>query len=195
MAQQPSIIELFEVASQGFRETLRGVKSDQMNNATPCTEWNVQALINHNVKVEGFVHGILTGNITVNPMDVAGPLPPEGALEALDKGIARNLELIKAPGVIDKELNTPYGTMPAAHFMFNPFTDLLIHRWDLAKGTGQGANLDSGLVGACFAGLSPVIENYRGEVMPGVHVFGPAATVSDSASLQDKLIGLTGRQP
>jgi hypothetical protein len=38
MAQQPSIIELFEAAAQGFRETLTGVKSDQVNNATPCTE-------------------------------------------------------------------------------------------------------------------------------------------------------------
>ena len=85
--------------------------------------------------------------------------------------------------------------MSAVNFMFNPFTDLLIHRWDLAKGTGQAANLDSGLVDACFGGLSPVIESYRGEVMPGVHVFGPGVTVPDSASAQDKLMGLTGRQP
>lgn len=155
----------------------------------------MQALINHNLKVEGFAQGILTGNITVNPMDVTGPLPPEGAMEALDRGVASTLELIKAPGALDQELNTPFGTMSAVNFMFNPFTDLLIHRWDLAKGTGQAANLDSGLVDACFGGLSPVIDNYRGEVMPGVHVFGPGVTVPDSASAQDKLMGLTGRQP
>ena len=196
MAQQsPNMIELYEAAVKGFREILRGVKTDQMSNATPCIEWNVQALLNHNIKVEGMAHGVLTGNITVNPMDVAGPLPPEGALEALDKGVAKNLELLKAPGFLDKELDTPFGRMSAAHFMFNPFTDLLIHQWDLAKGTGQSTTLDSGLVGACFADLSPVVDNYRGEVMPGVHVFGPNVPVSDSASAQDKLIGLTGRKP
>jgi uncharacterized protein (TIGR03086 family) len=195
MAQQPSIIELFEEAVKGFRETLRGVKSDQMSNATPCPDWNVQALLNHNIRVEGFAHGVLTGNITVNPMDVSGALTAEGALEALDAGVARNLELIKTAGFMDKELDTPFGQMTAAQFMFNPFTDLLIHKWDLAKGTGQSTTLDSGLVGACFGGLSPVIDNFRGEVMPGVHVFGPNVAVPDSASAQDKLIGLTGRNP
>ncbi len=195
MAQQPNTIELFDAAAKGFRETLRGVKSDQMNNATPCSDWNVQALINHVIKVQGFAQGVLTENITVNPMDVAGPLPPEGVLEALDKGVARTLEVIKAPGALEKELNTPFGPMAGAHFMFNPFTDLLIHQWDLAKGTGQSTTLDSGLVGACFGGLSPVIDNFRGEVMPDVHVFGPNVAVPDSASAQDKLIGLTGRNP
>ena len=128
MAQQPSVIELYEAAAKGFRETLRGVKSDQMSNGTPCPDWNVQALLNHNIRVEGFAHGILTGNITVNPMDVSGALTPEGALEALDAGVARNLELLKTPGVVDKELDTPFGHMTAAQFMFNPFTDLLIHQ-------------------------------------------------------------------
>ena len=196
MAQQsPNVIELFEAASQGFRETLRGVKTDQMSNATPCTEWNVQALINHNLKVEGFVHGIFAENITVNPMDVAGALPPEGAMEALDSGVKRTLELIKAPGALEKELDTPFGRMSVAQFMFNPFGDLLIHRWDLAKGTGQSTILDGGLVQAYYEGLLPVADNFRGEVMPGVHIFGPAVSISDKASVQDKLIALSGRHP
>jgi hypothetical protein len=34
-------IELYEAAAQMFRQTLSGVTEDQMNNSTPCTEWNV----------------------------------------------------------------------------------------------------------------------------------------------------------
>ena len=75
MAQQPNPIEMLEAAAQGFRERLSSVQSSQMSNPTPCTEWDVQALINHNIKVTGFVEGALRENITVNPNDVSGPLP------------------------------------------------------------------------------------------------------------------------
>ena len=200
MSQQgPNIIELYEAAVQAFRQTLSGVKSDQMSNSTPCSEWNVQKLVNHNLKVTAFTEGALTGNITVNPMEVDGPLPPEGAQEALDTSVAKILELIKAPGALEKELNTPFGTMPGAQFMVNPFGDLLIHQWDLAKGTSQSTTLDGGLVEACYNFLAPNIDGMRNPEgiveAGGAHIFSAAVSVSQSASLQDKLLGISGRHP
>jgi hypothetical protein len=43
MAQQgmPNLIDLYQAASSGFRNTLTGVKADQMGNGTPCSQWNV----------------------------------------------------------------------------------------------------------------------------------------------------------
>jgi len=197
--QAPNLIELYEAVAQGFRQTLSGVRSDQMSNSTPCTQWNVQNLINHNIKVAEFTHGILTGNITRNPMDVGGPLPSQGAVQALDAGVSRNLELIKASGALEEEIDTPYGRMPTFQIMVNSFLDLLIHRWDLAKGTGQSTSLDSGLAEAGYNFLAPNIDGMRnpeGNVaVGGTHVFGPAVPVPDSASTQDKLLGISGRQP
>ena len=73
MAQQdPNPIELYEAAVQAFRQTLSGVRADQLQGSTPCTDWNVQALITHNIKVAAFVEGLLQENITVNPS--ASPL-------------------------------------------------------------------------------------------------------------------------
>ena len=100
---------------------------------------------------------------------------------------------------MEKDLNTPFGTMPATQLMVNFFTDLLIHRWDLAKATSQSATLDGGLVEACYNFLAPnmnAMRNPEGNVeMSGMHVFGPDVPVPQSASLQDKLMGITGRQP
>ena len=76
--QMPNPIELYEAAAQAFRQTLSGVRENQMNSPTPCTEWSVEALINHNIKVTGVAHGVLLENITVNPQEVSGPLPAEG---------------------------------------------------------------------------------------------------------------------
>ena len=45
MTQQgPNIIELYEAAVQQMLPTLGAVTADQLTNATPCVEWNVQNL-------------------------------------------------------------------------------------------------------------------------------------------------------
>ena len=194
--QMPNPIELYEAAAQGFRQTLSGVKENQMNSPTPCTEWNVQALINHNLKVAGFAHGALLENITTNPMEVAGSLPAEGAIAALEAGVAQILELIKAPGSADQQINTPFGQMTRGQFIMNPFLDLLVHTWDLAKGTGQNTTLDSGLVEVGYNAFSPQVGGMRGmEGGDGRHLIGPEVQVPAGASMQDKLVGIMGRNP
>ena len=115
MAQQPSPIEMYEAAAQGFRQRLSGVQSSQMGNATPCTKWDVQALINHNIKVAGFIEGALQENITVNPLDVSGPLPDGNALELLNAGIAKVIEVAKS-GSLDQRINTSFGEMTMGSF-------------------------------------------------------------------------------
>ena len=197
MAQQmPNPIELYEAAAKGFRQTLAGVKADQMNGPTPCSLWNVQALINHNVKVTGFVHGVLLENITVNAQDVIGhALPAEGAVDAFDAGVAQVLELIKSEGSAEKPINTPFGQMKRAEFLMAPFLDLLVHRWDLAKGTGQSATLDGGWAEVAYAAFEPQMEGLRQMEMDGAHFFGAPVQVPAGASVQEKLLGMMGRQP
>ena len=196
MAQQmPNPIELYEAAAQGFRQTLSAVKADQMSSSTPCTEWSVQDLINHNIKVTAFAHGVLLENITTNPMEVEGPLPAEGAVAALDAGVARILELVKQSGSAEKHIETPFGHMTRVEFLMAPFLDLLVHRWDLAKGTGQSTTLDSGLVEVCFAAFEPQVDGMRTMEVGGKHIIGPAVQVAAGASTQDKLIGIMGRNP
>ena len=196
MAQQgPNPIELYEAAVQGFRQTLSGVNANQMQASTPCTEWNVQALILHNIKVTGFAAGVLEENITVNPMDVAGAIPGGDPLKALDDGAAKVLEIIKAAGSVDKQISTPFGDMTRGQFLINPIWDLLMHRWDLAKGTGQNTTMDSTLVQVAHDTVYP-----QADAMPEMdfgdgHIIGSRVQVPDSASLQDKLLGAFGRQP
>ncbi len=193
MAEGP--VELYEAAVQGFRQTLSGVKPDQMQGATPCTEWNVQNLIIHNLKVFGFAEGALQENITVNSMEVDGPIPGEDPVKALDDGVAKVLGILKAAGSVDTGISTPFGDMTRGQFMINPTWDLLVHRWDLAKGTGQNTELDQGLVEYVYNMLSPMADGMREMEFGGKHIVGARVAVPDSASLQDKLLGAFGRQP
>ncbi|MCH7737218.1 MAG: TIGR03086 family protein [Chloroflexi bacterium] len=195
MAQSSDPIELYEAAVQGFRQTLSGVKPDQMQGSTPCTEWTVQNLIVHNLKVFGFAEGVLQENITVNSMEVGGAIPGGDSVKALDDGVAKVLEILKAAGSADTGISTPFGDMTRGQFMINPTWDLLVHRWDLAKATGQNTELDQGLVEYVYNMLSPMADGMREMEFGGQHIVGARVAVPDSASLQDKLLGAFGRQP
>jgi uncharacterized protein (TIGR03086 family) len=187
--QMPNPIALYEETAKGFRTAMAAVKEAQMSSPTPCTEWNVRALLSHNIKVAEFVHGVFIGQITVNPMEVRGPLPKEGPLTAFDTGVSSVLDVAKVRGALDKQLSTPFGPMTGAQLLMVPFLDLLIHRWDLAKATGQNTRLEPHLVEVGLS-MAPMIDGARKGGM-----FATAVPVSDKTSLQDKLIGLCGRRP
>ncbi|MCH8279652.1 MAG: TIGR03086 family protein [Chloroflexi bacterium] len=194
MAQQgPGPIELYEGAIQQMLPILGAVKADQLSGATPCSEWNVQNLINHNIKVAEFIYDVIAETGTADPSvmrAVNDPLPEEGAEAAFQAATARVLEAIKASGKLEKVLDTPFGQMPAGHLLMIPFGDIVLHKWDLAKATGQNTSIDSGLAEACFAAMSPGIGKARDGGFYGREVLVPL-----KASIQDKLLGLSGRQP
>ncbi len=189
MAQpEPNPIELYEAVSQGFARALSNVRQDQLTASTPCTEWNVQALINHNIKVSQVFNSILTGAGGVNPMEVNVPLPSEGAAAAFETATSGLLTTAKATD-LEKVFEAPFGSMPAGQLIMIPFADMLIHKWDLAKATSQDTSLDSGLAEVCYHLLEHMLEGGRGSN------FAPAVTVPINASMQDKLLALSGRTP
>ena len=191
MTQQgPNPIELYEGAVQQMLPALAGVRADQLSASTPCTEWTVQNLITHNIKMADFIHGTIRGNNTTNPMEVGDPLPSQGARDAFAAGTTRVLDLLKSTSDLNQVIETPFGPMPIAVFIMFPAMDIVIHKWDLAKGTGQDTSLDSGLSEACFGCVQMGAEDGR-----QAGIFGPEIKVPLSASIQDKLLAVSGRQP
>lgn len=194
MAQRgPNPIELYEGAIQQMLPILGGIQSGQLASSTPCSDWNVQDLINHNLKVAQFTYDVIAETGAADPSimgALSDPLPSEGGRAAFEAGIARVLEAIKATGKLEKVLDTPFGQMPAGDFLMIPFGDIVLHKWDLAKATNQNTSIDSGLAEACFGALSQGIGQAR-----DMGFFGREVLVPISASIQDKLLGLAGRQP
>ncbi len=190
MTQQgPNIIELYEAAVQQMLPTLGAVTAEQLTAATPCVEWTVQNLITHNIKVADYVQGIIQGNNTTNPMEVGDPMPTQGAREAFVQGTGRVLELLKSSD-LTQAVETPFGAMPIANFAMFPIMDIVVHKWDLAKGTGQSTSLDAGLAEASYGALQMGAEQGRAG-----GAFGAEVTVPMAASMQDKLLALSGRKP
>ena len=193
-AEMPNPIELYERAVSTMRPIIAGIKPEQLNAATPCTEWNVQQLLLHNLNVARMLEGILTGSLTPdalpNPMDVSGPLPPEGAAAAYETSTANLLNAVRAPGMVDQVFDTPFGPASAGSLLNGIFGDVLIHQWDLAKATNQDFTMDDALAEVCRQVMEPHLEQGR-----AAGFIGPVIAVPDDASPGDKLLGLAGRQP
>ncbi len=189
-ASTPNPIELYEGARDYMIPIIGGVQASQLSGSTPCTEWNVKQLINHNLLVAEWIHRTLTGGEGVDPFAVDGDLPEEGAEAAFAAVTNKVLDAIKAPGMLEKVITTPFGEMPAGNFLMFPFGDILIHKWDLAKATNLDTAMDSSMADACFQVMSPMLQGNREGGF-----FGPEVTVPIDASDRDKLLGLCGRNP
>jgi hypothetical protein len=79
--------------------------------------------------------------------------------------------------------------------------DLVLHGWDLARATGQDDAMDAEDVERLWTNTTAIpaalMEKYRtpGAFGPGVEVYGPEVEVAAEAPLQDRLLGLIGRDP
>ena len=193
LSATPNLIELYEGAQGYLLPILAGVSTEQLGDPTPCTEWNVQDLLIHNIKVAEFFYGVITGAGKLDRLSmfvVDGPLPREGVVPAFEAVTNRVLEAASAPGALDRVVNTGLGEGPVSRILIAPVTDMTLHKWDLAKATNQDAALDGALAEACYHSLAQVVEGARQR-----GTFGHEVEVPISGSIQDKFLGLSGRQP
>jgi uncharacterized protein (TIGR03086 family) len=68
--------------------------------------------------------------------------------------------------------------------------DVFLHRWDLARATGQDETLDPDKCAAMLEGMLPMDEALRQSGQ-----YGPRVHVTDDADVQTKLLAFIGRTP
>jgi uncharacterized protein (TIGR03086 family) len=176
-------VALFERATARAATVMSEVSPSQLSDATPCTDWNVQQLIDHMVGGTDYVQAALAGE------------PPRArsgrTVEDYRQGLEQLHSGLRAPGGLDRMCTSPLGfEWAVGHAVAGTFMDALIHTWDLATATGQDATLDPELVDACIAMFVPDMPE-RGRASGLV---GPAVHVPDDAPPQDRLLAAMGRR-
>ena len=192
MAQQgPNPIEVYESVVKALMPIMAGVTASQLSSTTPCTEWTVQSLINHALAVQVFGGSVLSkaSPDMASMGNVDHALPSEGAEAAFKSITDTTLAALKRANLEDT-VETPFGAMPAGNFIMIPITDMIIHKWDLAKATGQGTSLDSGLAEVGLQVLQGALAKGRDP-----NFFAAEISLPATASVQDKLLAFSGRQP
>jgi uncharacterized protein (TIGR03086 family) len=180
-------IERIEKATALASEKVHGIKQDQLSDPTPCSELDVRALLNHLIGGLEMLREAATGGKPAMPDgDQFGDDPGK----TYDERRANLLAAISEPGVLDRNWEMPFGSMPGKMMAGIVFMEHVTHAWDLAKATGQNTELPDDLVKETLEVVRPMDAMLR---MPGV--CGPPVEIPADASLTNQLVGFMGRQP
>ena len=177
-------VVLYRAATGHAINVVDAVRPDQLGSPTPCTEWTVQQLIDHLV---GGTEYLMSAAERREPVQQTHTAAGE-----YRRRVADVLKALELPGVMQQTCLSPLGfEWPVAQAVAGTFMDVLIHTWDLARATGQHDRLDPDLVDACTTMFLPDLPE-RGRA---AGIVGPAVTVGDDATPQDRLLAAMGRRP
>jgi len=166
------------------------IADDQWTAATPCSEWDVRALVNHLAADNWWVVELATGK-TIEEVggmlegDVLGPDPVAAFRDSADAAC----KAFSGPGAMTRTFHLSFGDASGALYASQRFVDVVIHGWDVATATAQVTTLDDALVGRCF----DIVEPQR-EVIRASDLFGPEVPVDDDAATQVRLLAMLGRR-
>lgn len=184
-------METLDALAQTFDHAaavIGGVRPEQLSAATPCTEWDVRALLTHTI-------GVVT-NIGCGVRGEA--LIPDVNAIALDTDFAHQFRTA-ADGTLaawrvsglDDEVNIGAGPMPASLGAQINLVDTASHAWDIARATGQPEALPPALAAAVLASaqrfVSDDIRNFAGIAAP--------VEVGADATPTDAFVAFMGRRP
>jgi len=173
-----------------FDRRVRAVRPDQWQDPTPCTEWDVRALVDHVVTEQLWAPLLLSGATIDDVGDrFDGDQLGEDPVAAWATAAAAAREAFAAPGALRRHVELSYGRRPADGYCQEMTMDLTVHAWDLARGIGADERLDEELTREVLAFIEPQIEQ-----LAGTGLFGSAVEVGDDADTQTRLLALLGRR-
>jgi uncharacterized protein (TIGR03086 family) len=170
-------------AQETFACVLVNVTSDQLSSATPCSEWDVKALIEH----------VVAGNQRVVERAGGQVLPlPEDLGAALRASAKAAQETFGEPRALSRTYQLPIGEIPGTAFIELRTSDLLVHAWDLAVATGQPTDLDPELAEYVLAFSKQMMgrAGLRGDGRP----FGDELPCGDERPAADRVAAFLGRE-
>ncbi|MGH3692896.1 MAG: TIGR03086 family metal-binding protein [Pseudonocardiaceae bacterium] len=180
----PSVESLTE-ALRAVGDLISGIRDDQWSAPTPCTDWTVRDVIYHLVGINLVFVARLNDQVPPERgTDVLGD-NPTGAYR--DSGIAVRA-VFEHPGVLERTYHSPLGAATGAELLHWRIADLLAHGWDLARATGQPAQLPEDL-----AEQALVFARVQLATQPRTGRFNSAQPVVDDAPAIDRLVAFLGR--
>jgi uncharacterized protein (TIGR03086 family) len=175
-------VTLFERAAANATSMAGQVRPEQRRTPTPCSEWDVDALLHHMVAGTGYLLGALG-------YDTPAVSTDEASYRA---AVSRCVDLLGEPSVLDRRCMSPAGfEWSIGEAAAGTAMDQLVHTWDLAVAIAGDRHLDPELVDACAAMFLPQMPDIGRQA----GIVGPAVRVAGDASAQDRLLGAMGRQP
>lgn len=170
---------------------LVGLVGDRWSAPTPCTEWDVRALVNHLTVEQLWVPPLLDG-ATIAELgdrfegDQLGDDPVgrwHGAMQAASAAWG-------SPGALERTVHLSFGDTPAGEYLVQMVADLGVHGWDLARALGEEPSVDPDTVELVLDAFGE-----HADMLAASGMFAPSIPAPDGADDQTRLLCLLGREP
>lgn len=193
--------EAFVLADRALARVVAQIGDDQWDRelppefsrmGAPGERATLRQVVNDHAHDEAWMPDLLAGRTmdevgrTTFDGDLLGSDPRASFAALVDKGVAAAQSLDD----LDRVVHWSYGDFPAREGLWHVICFRALRAVDLARVVGVDDQLDPGLVQAMWDEFRPQAEQWR-----AMGVFGPEVEVPADAPLQERLLGLTGRQP
>ena len=186
------VLSCLEEAESRLRGLTSGLTEADLDRPTPCTEWDVRALVSHTIGAMEMYAAWADGGpapdfeTMMSGRDVlAGD--PQGAVLA---SCARSQRAWSQPGVLQRELATPWGPMSGERVASQSTFSTLVHGWDLAVALGLDAELPQHLLDLSWGVAEPLVP-----VLREAGVVAEPVEVGEGATPTQRLFAFLGRDP
>ncbi|SDR82962.1 TIGR03086 family protein [Friedmanniella luteola] len=170
---------------------LATVTPEQLALPTPCTEFDVAALVRHLYGVADRVEALGHGQPAASVPAFAEALPDDLAAGYRERA-ARSQAAWADDAALSRVVVAPFGPLPGAQVVGVYVSEQLTHGWDLAVATGRPAEADADLAALAERSIRAVLDPLpRGGPVP----FGPAVAPSADAGPTARLAAYLGRSP
>ena len=191
--------EVFVLADQTLNRVIAQIRDDQWDLTMPESFLmksddvaTLRKIVNYHAYDDSWVPDTLSGK-TMDEVgrdkfdgDLLGEDPKSSFAAIVERACAAARELDD----LEKVVHLSFGDYTAREYLWqiNSFRALRAH--DIAQVIGADTRLPDDLVQGVWAEVRPNAEEWR-----TIGVFPPEVPVPDDAPLQDRLLGITGRQP
>jgi len=170
-------------------QRVAGVRPEDLELPTPCTEWDVRALLAHLIAAIWYFKALAAGEPVAELMRTLSDLVGDDPFASYDHAARAGLDAWSTAGALERAYALPMGERSGADALRIHQADLLLHGWDLAEATHQDATLDPEL--ARFA-----LETEQWFVQPamrGLRRAYAAELAADGTSDEARLLAFAGR--
>jgi uncharacterized protein (TIGR03086 family) len=190
--------DIYILSERAFADTIDRIPEGRWDELTP--EWletgrrgrhSLRRLVNYHAYDTAWVPDTIAGRTLAeigarHDGDLLGDDPRAAYRRHADAAIAAARGLDD----LDRTVHLSYGDFPARAYLKHITSFRTFRAYDLARWLGLPTDLPQDLVRGFWAELLPDVEEWR-----SMGVFGPAVAVPEDAPLQDRLLGIAGRDP